>query len=251
MSDSTFFVSKAALRKLKHGAQSCARGVRSSHLSEALASALGFRTHAALRAALDGRTTVEVPKPSNARMVQRLHELGYTNIEQGQRIVPEFDQSYFAFRNAPLRKVRSARWRAWRNLMVMGINAGLEQRLFGLAPSENWWPGGNPDGRKCHQHAYRFVAAGDMPAVASVKSNEQGELSICVMLNPKHDDVMLEWYLGLGSANATAHGWLERKLGAWIQDDSQAFHCKRDLKPLLVGLNIVPAGYSDQGSFIL
>jgi len=251
MSESTFFVSKAALRNLKHGAQSCARGVRSSHLSEALASALGFRTHAALCAALHGRTTVEVPKPSNARMVQRLHELGYTSIEQGQRIVPEFDQSYFAFRNSPLRKVRSARWWAWRNLMVMGINAGLEQRLFGLAPLENWWPGGQPDGRKCHQYAYRFMAAGNMPAVASVISNEHDEISICVMLNPKRDDVMPEWYLGLGSANATAHGWLERKLGAWIQDDSQAFHCKRDLKPLLVDLDIEPVGYSDQGSFIL
>lgn len=251
MSDSTFFVSKAALRNLKQGAQSRARSVRSSHLSEALASALGFRTHAALRAALNGRTTVEVPKPSNARMVQRLHELGYTSIEQGQRIVPEFGQSYYPFRNAPLRKVRSARWWAWRNLMVMGINAGLEQQLFGLAPSENWWPGGHPDGQKCHQHAYRFVAAGNMPAVASVKSNEHDELSICVMLNPKRDDVMPEWYLGLGSARATAHGWLERKLGAWIQDDSQAFHCKRDLKPRLVELDIVPAGYSDQGSFIL
>ncbi|MBL8387750.1 MAG: hypothetical protein JNK17_06025 [Hydrogenophaga sp.] len=251
MSELTFFVSNAALRNLKHGAQSCARGVRSSHLSEALASALGFRTHAALCAALHGRTTVEVPKPSNARMVQRLHELGYTNIEQGQRIVPEFDQSYFVFRNAPLRKARSVRWWAWRNLMVMGINAGLEQRLFGLSPSENWWPGGHPDGRKCHQYAYRFMAAGNMPAVASVKSNEHDEISICVMLNPKRDDVMPEWYLGLGSANATAHGWLERKLGAWIQDDSQAFHCKRDLKPQLVNLDIEPAGYSDQGSFIL
>lgn len=41
--------------------------------------------------------------------------------------------------------------------MVMGINAGLEQRLFGLAPSENWWPGGHPNGQKCHPHAYRFM----------------------------------------------------------------------------------------------
>lgn len=110
MLDNVLSVSGTAPPCLKHDAQSCVRGVRSSHLSEALASALGFRTHAALLAALNGRTTVEVPKPSNARMVQRLYELGYTSIEQGQRIVPEFGQSYYPFRNAPLRKVRSARW---------------------------------------------------------------------------------------------------------------------------------------------
>jgi len=29
--------------------------------------------------------------------------------------------------------------KAWRNLMVAAINAGLQQRLFGLKPGENWW----------------------------------------------------------------------------------------------------------------
>jgi len=48
-----------------------------------------------------------------------------------------------------------------------------------------------------------------------------------------------------------AHGWVERRLGAWIQDGGEAFHCKRALKPELVGLSIEPAGYADQGSFIL
>ena len=52
MSDSTFFVSAAAVRNLKQSAQHRARSVSSSHLSEALAAALGFKTHAALRAAL-------------------------------------------------------------------------------------------------------------------------------------------------------------------------------------------------------
>lgn len=136
MSDSTFFVSAAAVRNLKHSAQHRVSGVSSSHFSEALAWALGFKTHAALRAALDGRTTVEVPKPSNARMVRRLQELGY-NATADLRLVPEFEYSYSPFRNFPLRKKRSTRWMGWRNLVVAGINAGLEQRLFGLEPSDN------------------------------------------------------------------------------------------------------------------
>ena len=143
MSDSTFFVSKAALRNLKHSAQHRVSGVPSAHLSEALASALGFKTHAALRAALDGRVTVEVHKPNNARMVRRLQELGY-NATADLRLVPEFEHSYSPFRNFPLKKKRGVRWMGWRNLVVAAINAGLEQRLFGLEPSDNWWPGGDP-----------------------------------------------------------------------------------------------------------
>lgn len=251
MSDSTFFVSAAAVRNLKQSAQRRARGVSSSHLSEALAAALGFKTHAALRAALADHATVEAPKPSNARMVRRLHELGHTSITPSLRLVPEFEHSYTPFRNDPLRKKRSARWWAWRNLMVSAINAGLEQGLFGLEPSDNWWPGSSPEHQRCQQHVYHFLVDDQLPAVASVDAKVGDELSICVLLNPRKSDVQPEWYHGLNTADAMAHGWVERRLGAWIQDGGEAFHCKRDLKPWLVDLIIAPAGYSDQGSFIL
>jgi len=33
----------------------------------------------------------------------------------------------------------SDRARAWRNMMVAAINAGLEQKLFGLQPGQNYW----------------------------------------------------------------------------------------------------------------
>ena len=77
MTVSTFFVSEAALRTLKQRAQRGVKGVSSSHLSEAVAAALGFKTHAAMRAALAGRATAEAQKPSNARLVQRLRQFGY------------------------------------------------------------------------------------------------------------------------------------------------------------------------------
>ncbi len=32
----------------------------------------------------------------------------------------------------------TGRYKAWRNLMVGAINAGLEQQMFGLRPGENW-----------------------------------------------------------------------------------------------------------------
>jgi hypothetical protein len=118
MSASTYFVSEAAVRNLKQRAERRVSGVRSAHMSEVVAAALGFRTHAALRAALGGRATAEASKPSNARAIQRLRQLGY-NAPDDLHLLPELDRSYSPFKTYPLRKQRGVRWNAWRNLMVV------------------------------------------------------------------------------------------------------------------------------------
>ncbi len=250
MSDSTIFVSAAALRNLKHMAQHRASVVSSSHLSEALASAIGFKTQAALRAALAGRSTVEVLKPSNARMVQRLRELGY-KASGDLRLLPEFEHSYSPFRTFAMRSKRSARWMGWRNLMVAAINAGLEQRLFGLEPSDNWWPGGDPNSQCCKLYVYSFEIEGGHLAVASVDAISGDELSINVVLNPRHKDIEPGRFNSLRDGDAHAHAWVERRLGAWIQDGGEDFTCKRPVLPWLAQLKIDTRGYSDQGSFFL
>lgn len=250
MSDSTFFVSAAAVRNLKHFAQNRISGISSSHLSEALASALGFKTYAALRAALEGHTTIEVPKPSNTRMVRRLQAFGY-NVPADLRLVPEFEHSYTPFKTLPLRKQRSARWMGWRNLMVAAINAGLEQRLFGLEPLDNWWPGGNPHSQLCERHLYRFGLKDGHTAVATVDVISGDELSIHVVLNPQDDGVEPDRFYGLRDGDAYAHAWVERRLGVWIQDGGEDFSCRRATLPWLGQLKIDPLGYSDQGSFFM
>ena len=250
MTVSTFFVSEAALRTLKQRAQRGVKGVSSSHLSEAVAAALGFNTHAALRAALAGRATAEAQKPSNARLVQRLRQFGYAAPDDLQ-LLPEFEHSYSPFKTFPLRTQRSARWRVWRNLMVATVNAGLEQRLFGLSEGENWWPGSAEDSHHCERSTYRFVFDGDLPAVASVDAISGGELSIHVVLKPQKADIQPEWYCDLSSGDAVASGWVERRLGAWLQDGGEDVHCKRALQSRLADVGIEPAGYSDQGSFFM
>ncbi|MFT3964038.1 hypothetical protein [Propionivibrio sp.] len=65
MSDSTFYVSHAAIRNLKALAAHRVPHVSSSHLSEAIAAALGFNTYAALRSEFAQHSTVEVSKPDN------------------------------------------------------------------------------------------------------------------------------------------------------------------------------------------
>ena len=60
MSGSTFFVSEAAVRNLKDTAKRRISGVQSSHLSEGIAAALGFKTNAApagcVQGPVDGRS---------------------------------------------------------------------------------------------------------------------------------------------------------------------------------------------------
>ena len=205
MSVSTFFVSEASLRNLEQGAQRRGRalGISSSHLSEAIAASLGYKTHAALRAALAGHATAEAQKPSNGQLVRRLRQLGYQAPEDLE-LLPELDRSYTPFKSFPLGAKRGVCWWAWRNLMVAAINAGLEQRLFGLAPSDNWWPGGAPDSYKCVRSSYRFVIDGE-PATASVDAISGDELSISVILNPKRGDMQPEWYCGVGADGKLTH----------------------------------------------
>jgi hypothetical protein len=250
MSASTYFVSEAAVRNLKRQAGRRVSGVRSAHLSEVVAAALGFNTHAALRAALNGRATTEASKPSNARAVQRLRQLGY-NPPGDLHLLPELDRSYSPFKSYPLRKQRGVRWTGWRNLMVAAINAGLEQRLFGLSPGEDWWPGADPENHRGVRGQYRFAFDGDLPATAAVAAISGDELSIHVLLDPRHVQIEVDSCSGIEDGAACAHGWLERRLGAWIQDGGEGFSCKRAVQARLAALAIEPHGYADQGSFIL
>jgi len=56
------------------------------------------------------------------------------------QLVPELQHSYYPFRSTPLKVRRSERWTAWNNLVVSTVNAGLDQKVFGLRPGENWKP---------------------------------------------------------------------------------------------------------------
>lgn len=143
MSTTPYFVSLAAVCNLKARAQRRITGVSSAHLSEALAAALGFRTHAALRAALAGRPTTLACEPCNTRLNARLRELGYV-VREDLRLLPDLGHTRVLGHRRPLRRRRGARWAAWRNLMVAAVNAGLDQGVFGLSPNQDWWPGATP-----------------------------------------------------------------------------------------------------------
>jgi hypothetical protein len=250
MSTSSYFVSEAVVRNLKQRAQRKVTGVSSSHLTEAVAAGLGFNTNAALKAALMGRSTVQAQKPSNARLIARLRELGY-GAPGDLQILPELKHSYALGRRHPLRKRRGIRWTAWRNLMVAAINAGLEQRLFGLSPGEDWWPGADPKNNGGDRGLYRFTFDGDLQASAAVAAIRGDELSIHVLLSPKDNRIEADRSGGIEDGAAFAHGWLERRLGVWIMDGGEGFECRRAVQIRVASVEVQPSGYADQGSFIL
>lgn len=143
------------------------------------------------------------------------------------------------------------RWTAWRNLMVAAINSGLQQRLFGLSPGEDWWPGSARTGNGGQNGHYRFDFANGMRAIASVAAIRGDELAFNVLLDPRRDDLTADLAGGLEDGSASAHGWLERRLGAWLMDGGEDFSCRRALLPVVAGAAVAPMGYSEQGIFIM
>lgn len=135
----------SALTLLKKSLRTEYPDVRSSHLTEAIAAALGRKSHAALLADLSKQDD----PPDYDLLIdedfdKRLQEFGYPadpefSFEWMDKTVPEiistiplsaFDIEY-----------RTERERAWRNLMVCAINEGLRQKLFTLLQDNyNWAP---------------------------------------------------------------------------------------------------------------
>jgi hypothetical protein len=134
----------------------------------------------------------------------------------------------------------SDRYRAWRNLCVAGINAGLEQRIFGL---EAW------DGPSREGDDYKLTVCG-RPAFAVASDIGYNEVSVHVSIGDKAERSRF------GSADAYAHCDLERRTGAWLQTThglrghrTGTFRCRRVLLAELAALDIEPNGYADTGQW--
>jgi hypothetical protein len=73
----------------------------------------------------------------------------------------------------------SIRRRAWRNLMISAINAGLEQNLFTLVPDDNRWPSPITHfGLEIRGPLFRFTLPNDIPVLAYVDRLSWGELCV-------------------------------------------------------------------------
>jgi hypothetical protein len=134
---------------------------------------------------------------------------------------------------------------AWRNMMVAAVNAGLDQGLFGLAEDDNRW------GTEYGIYRFDFDA---LPAIACVRDIGHGELSVQVAINPtdRADDFIRTHNAGYVAGDAFASGWLERKLGAWLQTQANPTGSVRTaLLDRIIATRPNPQGFADSGRTML
>ena len=225
--------------------------VKSSHLSEALAAAMGFRTNAALKTALVGP---EQDRPyallNPERFLSRLVEFGYPLNPND----PEFDFEVWHEKAGVVSTMPSSayeieykttRSKAWRNLMVFAVNEALDRKLFSLRVNDNRF--GDAEGRGS---LFDFMLPNGLPVRGYVSDAGFGELNVHAAVNPIGTWIRAA-NAGFSAGDAVARGWLERERGAWLQTSAQQFHCRRGLLQTLADLHVEPQGYGDRGAVIL
>ncbi|MGH6651082.1 MAG: hypothetical protein ACREB7_08125 [Sphingopyxis sp.] len=239
---------------------------KSSHLSEALASALRFKTNIALVKAVrhedvadpDYRLLEEQP------FLERLGQLANRPMTSADRWL-NFDNLRYP-EPAPIIRTRSAGWRrtdyskskrrrAWRNALVAAINEAIRRRLFTIKPGDNRWPGAARDAVGHSAPCVFAFEIADIPAVASVQDGGHDELSIHVALWPT--DQAARWVASLNAnflaGDLWATGWLERQDGAWLQVSKalrgNSFSCRNHRLDEAAAIEVAPLGFADRGSF--
>lgn len=231
----------------------------SSHLSEALACALGYAKNASLVAELrKNDPDPEIRLLDDQAFLDRLVSLGHAD-DPDARIHGVFDwlglgKDILIETEPPSAldiEYKSARSRAWRNVMVATVNEGLRRKLFSLRPGDNRWPGYTPDpSRESKGHLFDFTLDGDIPTRGYISDAGFDELNIHVALWPNGTWVRTG-NGGFHAGEVFATSWLERRNGAWLQTSMHSFKCRRAHLDRIAGLSIRPFGFGDRGRVIM
>lgn len=238
---------ESAFAELKKRLSDLYEEIRSSHMSEALAFAAGFKTNAALRAAFVGpagdRPFVLL---DSARFFSRLVTFGYSDDPEfdfefgpwlkGTGVVSTIPQSGYSI------EYKTKRQRAWRNLMVCGINAGLQQKLFTLRPGDDRFEDNMRSG-----YTFAFTLPNGLPALGSVADAGHDELDIHVAVNPKGDRVR-DPEAGFKAGDVFGRTWLDRARVVCMQDSYESFRCRGALLDEFAELRVEPQGFGDRSA---
>ncbi|MDM0029862.1 hypothetical protein [Variovorax saccharolyticus] len=243
------FTCPACVRSLKNVLRDRFPASSSSHVSEALAAALGFRTHAALVAnQRASQPDWPILLVDDRRFLDRLGQLGDGRVDQAF----SFEELDFAAAElidtgpgygADIPRLAQA----FRNLMVLTVNWGLRQKLFSLKPGDNRWR--DDDDRSGR---FRFSLPTGEPASGWVADAGRHSLKITAAVNlvgePKDRPAVLDADKTVKADQAVAVGWLEREKGAWLDASSgMTFSVGKSLAPVLTGLDVTPLGFGDRG----
>jgi len=249
---------------LKRGLRALFPDVKSSYITEAFASAVGRRTHAALLADLKNSThkDPEIILIDNRAFVAKLRSFGIKVDDEDAFIFEWMDtptDKPILFETVPISahkiEYRSQRSKAWRNIMVTAINAAIEQKLISLMPGDNRWPRAKetgPNGRG-ETVTYSFTFGDDIPALGYLSDAGWDELTVHAVLHPTENG---ESWVGVANAGfhageAFSSGWLERRSGFWLQSNPETLRCRRSLLEYVANIDLKPSGYGDRGKMIM
>jgi len=223
---------------------------KSSFLTESLAAALGFNTHAALLS--------EIEKQGRDPFYRLLNEDLFNNRLKKFEYEPVFDFNFEDVRTPDMIVTDCShaykfvydtkRKLAWRNLTICAVNEALRRRLFSLRPGVNLWPGCDSELRKAY--LFDFELPCNLPARVAISDAGFDEISIHVAVNPK-DEWVRAFNGDFRAGDAFAMTWLERQNGAWIQTNESSLRCRMRLLPLITDMAVEPLGYGDRGRVIM
>lgn len=248
-----FFITPLILKRAKQRLRPIFPGVKSSHLSEAMAAALGYKTHAAVLKYAEEfdpeEDFIEVIGINESAFYERLKSLGASFVEAPsgdlfeQPVHPQYLPPLFNGDGFDISYIKP-KAKAWRNLMVAAINAGLEQGLFSLRKGDNRWP--ETDSYK--GHVYRFPFA-SLSSLCCVKNAGNGVLSFHAVIFPEPDAE--QWLflpqLGLSGGEAYGMAWLEREKEARLETSMSFFKARKDALAILAEAEkLSPQGYHDR-----
>lgn len=248
----------SAVRNIKRSLKERFPAEKSSHLTEALAAACGFKSQAAL---LNALRSSDVRRPNYVQLQGEQFLGRLKDMNPDTALMPGFSFESLKYAGALEGQktsdayARNIRQRAWRNMMVAAINEGLRIGLYSVLPGDNRWPGYDRAARRQEEFIYRFSVDG-IPVVASVRDAGFDELSIHVAFWPGEEAE--RWVpvamAGFSAGEAFASGWLERRDGAWLQitkNLGSSFQSRKHRLGVIAKISLSPEGYSDNGAFRL
>jgi hypothetical protein len=248
-------LSEQTLKHVKRALQASFPGFKSSHITEALAGGLGFRTHAALVAFRNERGDFpEFALFDQDTFIRRMREL------TGEPVPEDEDDRWFddldfadrigikATEHPKYERDRhNLREMAQAVVLTAAVNEGIERRLFSLVPNDNRWTGGHGEAK------YPFTVD-DYFGWARVSDAGFGELNLHAVVSGQP---MPEWprYVKGGSIYAAAvlvaSSWLERDAGHWIQDASHDTYISNAHRARIAAAKIRPRGFGPFGRMMM
>jgi hypothetical protein len=253
---SSLLLKKEHLAEVKKALRDEYPDVGSSHLSEALAAALGFRTYASLVHATESASETDYVLLVDEEFDQRLQELGHEpDLGFGFEMLDLPVLHNTTCKHAHSIHYKSQRDKAYRNVVVTAVNEGLKRKLFTLLPDDNRWPGwegaANRNGRS--KVYWEFELPNGLPAKAYAADAGFSELAIHVAICPTKNasEWLSSYQAGFSAGDAFAASWIERDRGAWIQSALGSFKCRKVLLNQLAEMEVRPAGFGDRGRVIM